>query len=134
MDRELGRIWRVVWVGDQPGKAVPSRSSKDMNLAKLSMDELAGLLESKNNWVRRMAQRVITERRDPNLVHTLHPSSKIVDLAKNGSTPDTRLAARKVLHDVLEDLLTDIDLLKETRLAEGLRKQIVLCNEQLILE
>jgi putative membrane-bound dehydrogenase-like protein len=27
VDRELGRIWRVVWVGDQPGKAVASRAS-----------------------------------------------------------------------------------------------------------
>ena len=25
VDREYGRIWRVVWTGDQPGKAVPSR-------------------------------------------------------------------------------------------------------------
>ena len=98
VDRELGRIWRVVWTGDQPGKAVPSRPAKDMNLAKLGMDELAGLLESKNNWQRRMAQRVITERRDPNLIHTLHPSSKIVDLAKKGSAPDTRLAALWTLH------------------------------------
>ncbi|HMJ91000.1 MAG TPA: hypothetical protein VK530_14350, partial [Candidatus Acidoferrum sp.] len=61
-------------------------------------DELAGLLESKNNWQRRMAQRVITERRDPNLVHTLHPSSRIIDLAKKGSTVDTRLAALWTLH------------------------------------
>ncbi len=27
VDRDYGRIWRVVWVGDQPGKPVPSRRS-----------------------------------------------------------------------------------------------------------
>ncbi|HMJ91835.1 MAG TPA: PVC-type heme-binding CxxCH protein, partial [Candidatus Acidoferrum sp.] len=32
VDREHGRIWRVVWVGGQPGKPVPSRPSKDMSL------------------------------------------------------------------------------------------------------
>lgn len=98
VDRELGRIWRVVWVGDQPGKPVPSRPSQDMNLAKLSTEELAGLLEHENNWQRRMAQRVITERRDPNLVHQLHPNSKLIELAKKGATADTRLAALWTLH------------------------------------
>ena len=33
VDRDCGRIWRVVWVGDQPGKPVPSRPSKEMDLA-----------------------------------------------------------------------------------------------------
>jgi putative heme-binding domain-containing protein len=98
VDREHGRIWRVVWVGDQPGKAVASRPYRNMNLANLSMDDLAGLLESENNWHRRMAQRVITERRDPRLVHELHPNSKIIDLVKTGATPETRLAALWTLH------------------------------------
>ncbi len=52
VDRELGRIWRVVWVGDEKGKPVASRPQHDMNLTKLSTDELAGLLESPNNWPR----------------------------------------------------------------------------------
>lgn len=98
VDRELGRIWRVVWVGDQPGKAVGSRPTQDMNLAKLGLDELAAVLQSRNSWQRRMAQRVITERRDPGLVRTLHPASKIIDLAKRGETADTRLAALWTLH------------------------------------
>lgn len=34
---------------------------------------------------------------------------------------DTRLATRKVLHDVLENILANIDLLKETRLTECFR-------------
>ena len=116
VDRELGRIWRVVWTGDKPGKPAPSRPSKDMDLAKLGMDGLAGLLESKNNWQRRMAQRAITERRDPNLVHSLHPDSKIKELALKGSTTDTRLAALWTLHSAgaleeeqLEETVKDAD-------------------------
>ena len=118
VDRELGRIWRVVWTGDQPGKAVPSRPSKDMNLAKLGMDDLAGLLESNNSWQRRMAQRVITERRDPDLVHTLHPDSKIITLAKKGAAADTRLAALWTLHTAgaLEEILFE-DTVKDTNAA-----------------
>ncbi len=98
VDREMGRIWRVVWVGDQPGKPVPSRPSPDMNLAKLGTEELASLLENRNNWQRRMAQRVITERRDPNLVQALHAGSKIKDIALKGTTPEARLSAIWTLH------------------------------------
>ena len=40
VDRELGRIWRVVWVGDKAGKPVASRPVKDMDLKKLKDSEL----------------------------------------------------------------------------------------------
>jgi putative membrane-bound dehydrogenase-like protein len=62
VDRVYGRIWRVVWTGDQPGKPVPSRPSREMNLTKSSALELAGLLEHPNNWHRRQAQRLIAEK------------------------------------------------------------------------
>lgn len=98
VDREMGRIWRVVWTGDQPGKPVPSRPSPQMDLTKLSTDDLAGLLASPNSWHRRMAQRVITERRDPALTRKFHPSSKIHDLVTQGTTAEARLAALWTLH------------------------------------
>lgn len=115
VDREMGRIWRIVWVGNQPGKAVPSRPKPDMNLAALDIEELAGLLDSKNNWQQRQAQRLIAERRDPKLTHTVHyRESKIHDLAKSGKTPEVRLAAIWTLHcagaleeDLLEDYVKD---------------------------
>src|SRR5881397_3570562 len=44
VDRELGRIWRVVWVGDKAGKPVASRPVKDMDLKKLKDSELVKLL------------------------------------------------------------------------------------------
>ena len=48
VDREFGRIWRVVWVGDQPGKAVPSRPDKRMNLTELKSVELVKLLATQD--------------------------------------------------------------------------------------
>jgi len=62
VDREMGRIWRVVWTGDQPGQPVPSRPSKGMDLRKQTNDELAVLLNHPNNWQRRQAQRLLAER------------------------------------------------------------------------
>ncbi|MCI0640739.1 MAG: hypothetical protein L0Y70_16825, partial [Gemmataceae bacterium] len=62
VDREHGRIWRVVWAGDQPGKPVPSRPDKNMDLTKLRKNELARLRRSQNNWQRRQAQRLLQER------------------------------------------------------------------------
>jgi hypothetical protein len=92
VDREMGRIWRVVWVGEEKGKAVASRAPREMNLTKLSIDELTSLLEHPNNWQRRMAQRVITERHDPQLVRKLHSGTKL-EPGHRGATPATRLAA-----------------------------------------
>lgn len=61
VDRELGRIWRVVWAGDQPGKAVASRPEKKMNLGKQSVKQLAKLLNHSNNWQRRQSARLLAE-------------------------------------------------------------------------
>jgi putative membrane-bound dehydrogenase-like protein len=64
VDRAYGRIWRVVWVGNEPGRKVPSRPQRDMDLAKLTSRELVNLLAHENVWHRRAAQRLLTERRD----------------------------------------------------------------------
>src|SRR6266487_1116061 len=61
VDRELGRIWRVVWVGEEKGKAVASRPEKGMNLTKLSVHQLIELLGKKNSWQSRQAQRLLSE-------------------------------------------------------------------------
>ncbi|MBE0542040.1 MAG: c-type cytochrome [Verrucomicrobia bacterium] len=62
VNREHGRIWRVVYVGKEAGKKVPPRPDVKMDLAKLRMADLARLLEHANQWQRRMAQRVLTDR------------------------------------------------------------------------
>ncbi len=87
VDRERGRIWRVVWTGDQPGKPVPSRPEASMDLAKLPSAELAKLLAHSNVWQRRMAQRILNGRRDNTI------QGQLQQLFANGSTLDARLAA-----------------------------------------
>ena len=62
VDRVYGRIWRVVWVGDQPERPVPSRPIKGMDLKKLSTPDLSKLLANSNSWHRRMASHAIAER------------------------------------------------------------------------
>lgn len=62
VDRERGRIWRVVWTGGEAGKAVPSRPSPDMDLSKLSATELVAKLADPNVWQRRTAQRILSGR------------------------------------------------------------------------
>lgn len=114
VDRVYGRIWRVVWVGDQPGKAVPSRPNRDMNLAKMSTEELVPLLEHPNNWHRRQAQRLMSERRDVLRESGIHSSSKVHRLASD-STKDVnyRLSALWTLYGANE---------LEDDLLEGLKK------------
>lgn len=54
VDRDRGRIWRVVY------KDVPS---KDIDLKKLPTADLVKTLEHPNNWMRRMARRMLIEQR-----------------------------------------------------------------------
>ena len=92
VDRQYGRIWRVVYTGKDKGKPVMSRTSKDMNLAKLSSAELVKLLAHENVWQRRMAQRILSERRDNTVM------GQMQQLLKNGTTLEARMAALWTLH------------------------------------
>ena len=88
VDRERGRIWRIVWAGDQPGRPVPPRPA-GLALAERSTAELVGqTLAHSNVWHRRMAQRILSERADI-------ASQKAVLFArmKTQGPEDARLAA-----------------------------------------
>lgn len=74
VDRELGRIWRVVWVGNEPGQPVPSRPARDMDLRKSSDATLVGLLDHSNSWQRRQAQRLLLERQAQNALASAAPA------------------------------------------------------------
>ncbi|MFN0067886.1 MAG: PVC-type heme-binding CxxCH protein, partial [Limisphaerales bacterium] len=87
VDREHGRIWRVVWTGEDGQKPVPSRPAKDMDLAKLPSADLVKLLAHPNVWQRRTAQRLLAERRDAATAAPLHA------LFTGGPNLDARLAA-----------------------------------------
>jgi putative membrane-bound dehydrogenase-like protein len=62
VDRQRGRIWRVVVQDDQ---AKATRSQTDLDLKKLAATDLVKTLEHPNNWMRRMARRMLVERQDP---------------------------------------------------------------------
>ncbi|HEU0010039.1 MAG TPA: PVC-type heme-binding CxxCH protein [Verrucomicrobiae bacterium] len=57
VDRELGRIWRVVWVGNEKGKLVNSRRLGNPYLA--GSMSLPGFLDQPNSWERRQAQLIL---------------------------------------------------------------------------
>lgn len=108
VDRERGRIWRVVWTGDSKGKPVASRPEKDMNLSQLSSEQLVRLLEHPNVWQRRMAQRLLNGRGSG-------AAESMRSLFKTGSTLESRLAALWTLHSTgaLEE--SDLDLAADDR-------------------
>jgi len=62
VDREHGRIWRVVYVGMDSRKEFPPRPDVKMDLGKLSGTNLVALFDHPNVWQRRMAQRILIQR------------------------------------------------------------------------
>ena len=92
IDREHGRIWRVVYTGKEKGKPVPSRPQRDMDLAKLTSAQLVAQLAHPNVWHRRMAQRVLNDRRDNTVMGLLQKQFA------SGATLDARLASLWTLH------------------------------------
>lgn len=92
VDREYGRIWRVVYTGNEKGKPVPSRPQPDMNLAAASDEDLVLLLSHPNSWQNRNARRLIVERNATNTTPAL------VALLKSNTTTEARLAALWTLH------------------------------------
>ena len=104
VDRERGRIWRVVWTGDQPGKAVPSHPA-GLNLGKASTAELVKTLAHPNSWQRRMAQRLLAGRPD-----VASQKAGLLALMKSGPSEDAKLAA---LWTLFSSGLVDEDILDE---------------------
>ncbi len=94
VDREHGRIWRVVHTGNEKGKAVPSRPQRDMDLAKLTTAQLVERLAHPNVWQRKMAQRVLSER--------LPRPSAFEEDANNDSSPTKVGSAPQLLRDMVE--------------------------------
>ena len=90
LDREKGRIWRLVYVGDEKGKVIPTHE-KGMDLGKLDDADLMAALNHPNIWQRRIAQRLIVarliEHRYKRLPEAMAP------LALPASTIEGRMAA-----------------------------------------
>src|SRR5258706_8647781 len=102
VDREHGRIWRVVYTGGKPDVGVPPRPA-GMNLAKSSSAELVDLLAHPNIWQRRMARRLLSERRDASAKPLL------VKLLASRKSVEARLGALWSLHgaELLDDAILD---------------------------
>ena len=94
VDRELGRIWRVVWVGDQPGRAVATRRAKAMDLGESQSSALVEMLTKGNIWERRQTQRILRERFAASRSTMLNTENQLISLAGKNSAPlHARLAA-----------------------------------------
>lgn len=89
VDRQYGRIWRVVHEkGASPQLAPsPSRERADLNLKKFSTEALVELFEHPNNWLRRMARRILVERKDA------EKSARLEALVKSEEVPFARMEA-----------------------------------------
>lgn len=106
VDRERGRIWRVV-IQDDQSKA--TRSQTDLDLKKLATPDLVKTLEHPNNWMRRMARRMLVEKEYigfPDNEKALEASSIYQTLkqilASNDST-DKKLSALSILTQIAGD-------------------------------
>ncbi len=112
VDREHGRIWRVVHTGTEKGKKVPSRPEVNMDFGKLTSAQLVERLAHANIWQRKMAQRVLSERwiskpltttGDLLVVGTKavqidYPDQLLEKMAVSGPTFESRLTALWTLH------------------------------------
>lgn len=102
VDREHGRIWRVVYTGGTPDAGVPARPA-GMDLSKLNSEELVDLLSNPNVWQRRMARRLVSERRNP------EAKAPLQKLLGGGKMLEGRLNALWTLHgaELLDDSTLD---------------------------
>lgn len=100
VDRERGRIWRVVTTD---AKSKTTRERTDLNLKTLSTPDLVKTLEHPNNWMRRMARRIVAEHQDKNAQPLLEK------LTQSTATPAQYLDSLWTLHqaNLLEGKLLD---------------------------
>ena len=90
LDREKGRIWRLVYVGDEKGKVIPTHQ-KGMDLGKLADADLMAALNHPNIWQKRIAQRLIIERVREHGMRDLE--KKLAPIALSAEAPEGRMAA-----------------------------------------
>ncbi len=87
VDRERGRIWRVLHTGTEKNKPAPARESREMDLSQMSKSDLLKLFEHSNSWMRRMARRQLIAHPE------LDARDSLVELAKSNVATPVRLEA-----------------------------------------
>jgi putative membrane-bound dehydrogenase-like protein len=111
VDRERGRIWRVVYTGTNSAVKIGSRPDAAMDLKRLQTPDLVKLLEHPNVWQRRMAQRLLAERssRRPALLDPRgfqvyqglpETTAALEHLVREGKGVEMRLAGLWALHAI----------------------------------
>jgi hypothetical protein len=98
VDRERGRIWRVVYTGAQSNNPTGAQKSAPVDLASLSNSELVKLLEHPNQWQRRMAQRLLDEREVSANGSDAGTQKSLEQLVRRGATLESRVAALRILN------------------------------------
>src|SRR5262249_41221109 len=97
VDRGRGRIWRWVYTWKEAGKKVTSRPEPAMDLEKLSNAQLIKILEHPNEWQRRMAQRLLSERRAAGIRNVYaETDTALRELIFTAKQPETQLAALSI--------------------------------------
>ncbi len=97
LDREKGRIWRLVYVGEEKGKEIPTHE-KGMDLGKLPAPELITQLSHLNIWQRRAAQRLIVER-----VHSHQMEESFEPMVTSAKTKEARMAVVWTMGSISSD-------------------------------
>jgi len=96
VDRERGRIWRVVHTGARTPSSAKSNDPKtdegvrtppNLDLKKLPAADLVKTLEHPNNWMRRMARRMLIEQ------HAEDTRETLLQIAKSDAPVSVRLEA-----------------------------------------
>ena len=107
VDREKGRIWRVLYTGKNAEAKISSRPQAKMDLAKLSDQELVKLLEHENIWQRRMAQRLLAERahraKRAGRDDSQEVDGQLATAVTDSKRLETKLAALWSLHAIASD-------------------------------
>src|SRR5678815_1053937 len=101
VDREHGRVWRVVHTGANLALKIGSRPDSKMDLRKLGDQELVSLLKHPNVWQRRMAQKLLAERSGGG--HGLRRESEELEaIIVTEKAVEMRLAALWALHGIVD--------------------------------
>jgi putative membrane-bound dehydrogenase-like protein len=110
VDRERGRIWRLVYTGDKKGAPVKSRPD-GMDLGKMQNVDLVRMLAHPNIWQRRMAQRVLNDK--VRAGNGAGVREELGALWLRATNTETRMAILWTLGST--GLLSDLDLDKAAR-------------------
>jgi putative membrane-bound dehydrogenase-like protein len=116
VDREHGRIWRVVYTGKKSTADSTSEPKQEpFNLAASNNVQLVKLLEHPNEWQRRTAQRLLDER-ESHAAFDDTTRDALQTLVEKGAMLETRLAALRILNrcwpinpQLLHACMTDAD-------------------------